>query len=133
MYPTKITYLNLPSSTSPQPLPILGTQEGRVALERVCTLGRTYPSYYRYSTSLPHTTLPYPPQAYTTPSRSTLSYHSPTNPTLSFIPYSTLPYYISHTFITHISLAFAHSFILPYINRPTYTTSPTRITTSRPK
>ena len=57
MYPTKVTYTNLPSPTyssvtilpyqaTPfqpfQPLHILGTQEGRVALDRICTLSSEF-------------------------------------------------------------------------------------------
>ena len=57
MYPTKVTYTNLPSPTyssitilpyqdTPfppvQPLLILGTQEGRVVLDRVCTLSSEF-------------------------------------------------------------------------------------------
>ena len=53
MYPTKVTYTNLPNPTHSsltilpyqattflpfQPLLILGTQEGKVALDRVCSL-----------------------------------------------------------------------------------------------
>ena len=60
MYPTKVTYPNLPAphtltypivTTLPYPatpfspfqlLPLLGTQEGRVALDRVCSLSSEF-------------------------------------------------------------------------------------------
>ena len=57
MYPTKVTYTNLLSPTNSsktilpyqatpfppvQPLLLLGNQEGRVALDRVCTLSSEF-------------------------------------------------------------------------------------------
>ena len=60
MYTSKVTYPNLPSPTNPnlsyrnystlpshtlltfQPLPILGTQAGRMALDRVCCLSSEF-------------------------------------------------------------------------------------------